>query len=264
MIILPEYTSTKLLHNLLEQFKQMDMVPFIGAEIEFYLSSPDADKLDLDIPIEKEKGENQFEVKTDYSSDILGQIQKILDLRERITNQALKHEMEVDFSAKPFLDQPGNALHIHLHLENSKGENLYIKKNDKETKLMLNSIAGLCASMEEHMLIFAPYENAYLRYKGDSVESPRKVCWGGNNRSAAIRIPLSDKENRRLEHRVSCADASVIEVVCAILYGVLKGIREELLPSAKLHGNAFLEQYDYPILTQSLAVAKKNFKKVIL
>lgn len=264
MIILPEDASAKLLSDLLEQFKQLDLIPVIGAEIEFYLNSPDADKLELAIPIEEEKGDNQFEVKIDYSSDILEQIQKILDLREKITEQALKHGMEADFSAKPFLDQPGSALHIHLHLENSKGDNLYIKKNNKETKLMLHSIAGLCSSMEEHMLIFAPYENAYLRYKGDSVESPSKICWGGNNRSAAIRIPLSDKNNRRIEHRVSCSDASAVEVICAIFHGVLKGIREELLPSEKLHGNAFLEQYDYPLLPENITVAKKIFKEIIL
>ncbi|MCT4635891.1 MAG: glutamine synthetase [Rickettsiales bacterium] len=263
-MIISKDDSTQLLNKLLEQFKQLDMVPVIGAEIEFYLSPPNIDKLDLAIPIEKEKGENQFEVKTDYSSDIFGQVQKILDLREKITEQALKHGMEVDFSAKPFLDQPGSALHIHLHLENSMGDNLFIKNNNKETKLMLHSIAGLCSSMAEHMLIFAPYENAYLRYKGDSVESPSKICWGGNNRSAAIRIPLSEKNNRRIEHRVACGDASPLDVVCAIFYGVLKGIREESIPSEKLHGNAFLEQYDYPVFPQDYAVAKKNFKRIIL
>lgn len=263
-MIISKDDSTKLLSKLLKQFKQLDMVPVIGAEIEFYLSPPNIDKLDLAIPIEKEKGDNQFEVKTDYSSNIFAQIQQILDLRYQITNKALKLGMEVDFSAKPFLDQPGNALHIHLHLENSRGDNLFVKKSDKETKLMLHSIAGLCASMEEHMLIFAPYEQAYLRYKGDSVESPSKICWGGNNRSAAIRIPLSDNNNRRIEHRVACGDASPKEVICAIFNGVLKGIREKLIPSEKLHGNAFLEQYDYPALPQNFDIAKKFFKRIAL
>lgn len=260
-MIIAEATSKKLLTQLFQQLKELDLFPVIGAEIEFYLISNQPQKLSIDIPIEKEKGINQFEVKTDYSSDIFTQIQQISDLKEKITNQALKQNMVADFSAKPFLDQPGSALHIHLHLENSKGENLYIKKNNQETDIMLHSLGGLCATMEENMLIFAPYEEAYLRYIGDSLESPSKICWGGNNRSAAIRIPLDEKFNRRLEHRVACSDASAIEVICAILYGILKGIKEKITPPEKVHGNAFLEQYDYPILPQNLTESKKTLKK---
>ena len=167
--------------------------------------------------------------------------------------------MVASFSAKPFVDQPGNALHVHLHLENSLGDNLYIKKDDQEAEILLHSIGGLCATMEQNMLIFAPYEEAYLRYRGDSIESPSKICWGGNNRSAAIRMPLDEKYNRRLEHRVACADSSSLEVINAILFGVLKGIKEKIIPSEKIYGNAFLEQYDYPLLPQNLAEAKEKW-----
>ena len=240
-MILPEAHSTKLLQHLLEQFRQLGLSPILGAEIEFYLfpdKSP-IEKLQLDFPIEQEKGLNQFEVKTNHSADIFCQIQQLLDLKEIIINQALRQGMIASFNAKPVPDRPGSALHIHLHLENEQGENLYIKQNGQETTIMLHSIGGLCTTMEENMLIFAPYKEAYLRYKGDSLESPSKICWGGNNRS------------------VSCADSSPIEVICAILYGIYKGITEKIIPSEKLYGNAFLEQYDYPLLPQDINTAKK-------
>ena len=85
--------------------------------------------------------------------------------------------------------------------------------------------------------------------------------WGGNNRSAAIRIPLSAKENHRLEHRVACADSCPIEVIAAILYGVLRGIEYQVTPPEKVYGNAFLEQYEFPKLLQNLAIARETFYK---
>lgn len=259
-MIFSEDGSRFFLKQLLQRFENLNLYPVIGAEIEFYLISKTGQLQELDLEIEAEKGEGQFEVRTVHSGDIFQQIETINDLKQKIEKQALKQNMIADFGAKPFTDQPGSGLHIHLHLENEKGENLYIKKNDQETEILLHSIGGLCATMEENMLIFAPYEEAYLRYRGDSLESPCKICWGGNNRSAAIRMPLDQKFNRRLEHRVACSDSSPIEVICAILHGVFKGIKERIAPPEKLYGNAFLEQYNYPIITQSLEVAKKNFK----
>ena len=269
-MILPKETSIKLLNNLLARFKQLQLFPVIGAEIEFYLISSDhkeqnnlwqADKLDLDLLIEEERGDNQFEIKTTHSRDLLKISQTIFDLKNLITKQAIKQKMLASFEAKPFIDQPGSALHIHLHLENSNGDNLYIKKQEQETKLLLNSIGGLCESMLGYMLIFAPYEQAYLRYRSNSLEAPSKICWGINNRSAAIRLPLADKSKRRLEHRVACADSSAIEVICAILAGVLRGIEEELFPQEKIYGNAFLEQYDFPPLLKTYMEAKEKFNE---
>ena len=118
--------------------------------------------------------------------------------------------------------------------------------------------------MQENMLAFAPYPQAYLRYNSLSLESPCKICWGGNNRSAAIRIPLDQKFNRRLEHRVACADACPFEVINAILLGILKGIKEKIAPPEKLYGNAFLEQYEFPLLPQSYDEAKLFSKTIEL
>ena len=252
-MILSQETSITILTLLLDQFKQLDLFPVIGAEIEFYLTPTRNNLQDLGFIIEAEKGENQFEIRIFHSKDIFGCAQKIENIKESLKDIA-------DFHAKPFADQPGSAMHIHLHLENAKGENLYIKQENRETQLLLNSIGGLCAMMPKNMLIFAPYEEAYLRYKDKSLASPSKVCWGGNNRTAAIRIPIDQKFNRRLEHRVACADSCPFSVIAAILWGALKGIQEQIPPPEKLHGNAFLEQYDFPLLPQSYTEAKNLFQ----
>jgi glutamine synthetase len=264
IMIFSKNTSIKMLNSLLDQFKQLGLFPVMGAEIEFYLTQVDDNikvdlRQELGLEIEEEKGINQFEIKTLPTNNILALANETISIRERVQQYALKTNISSDFSAKPFLDQPGSALHIHLHLENDKGENLY-KRLKEETSLLLHSIGGLCSTMQENMLVFAPYEEAYLRYQGDSLEAPSKICWGGNNRSAAIRIPVDQTSNRRLEHRVACADSCPFEVMSVILSGVLKGIRENIQPPEKLFGNAYLEQYEFPLITRSYTQAKKDFK----
>ena len=257
MIISTE-NKNKLLKSLLDRLARQGLFPVIGIEIEFYLTSVFDNLQDhfksLGIEIEKEKGDNQFEIKIKHTKDIFFCIQEVIRIK-------LLLEPYVVLKAKPFTDQPGSALHVHLHLENEGGENLFIKVDGKEPDLLLYSIGGLCDAMNESMLLFAPYEDAYLRYKSESLESPSKICWGGNNRSAAIRLPLDAKENRRLEHRVACADSCPKEVVLTILYGILKGIEDKVNPPEKVFGNAFLEQYEFPLLPDNFEVAKEFFNK---
>ena len=90
-MILPTETSIKILNILLNQMKQLNLFPVIGAEIEFYLSPLDnnefndswqAQELELDIPIKKEKGRNQFEIKIEHSINILKQIEKLSSLKK--------------------------------------------------------------------------------------------------------------------------------------------------------------------------------------
>jgi glutamine synthetase len=249
MIISTE-NKNKLLKSLLDRLARQDLYPVIGIEIEFYLTSvfnnPQDHFKSLGLEIEKEKGDNQFEIKIKHTKDIFSCIKEIEKIKLLLAPY-------VTFKAKPFVNQPGSALHVHLHLENEKGDNLFMKESQEESSFLLHSIGGLCTFMEETMLLFAPYEEAYLRYRGDSLEEPSKICWGGNNRSAAIRIPLSEKNNRRIEHRVACADSCAIEVISAILHGVLKGVEGEINPPEKVYGNAFLEQYEFPQLPQDIA-----------
>ncbi len=60
---------------------------------------------------------------------------------------------------------------------------------------------------------------------------------------------------------MAAADSSPREVIAAILHGVLKGIGEEITPPEKIYGNAFLDQYDFPQLTQSYSEAKEKFER---
>lgn len=268
MILLKEL-SFRILNSQLMELKRIGLFPCIGSELEFYLTKADnnfneaswqAERLDLDLDLAKEEGLNQFEVRIKHTRDILSLAEEIEQVKEKIKQQAKKQGMTANFSAKPFVNRPGSAMHIHLHLENELDENLFIRKNNQDAEILLHSIGGLCFTMLPNMLFFAPYSQAYQRYKEHSLQSPSKVCWGPNNRSAAIRIPRDNKIDRRLEHRVAASDSLAIEVINAILFGVIKGIKEKIEPPEKVYGNAFQEQYNYPLLPQNIEEAKEYFR----
>ena len=60
-----------------------------------------------------------------------------------------------------------------------------------------------------------------------------------NNRTVAMRVPHSDAENVRIEHRISGADANPYLVTAAVLAGILDGLNEAGDPGPPVSGNAY-------------------------
>ena len=91
--------------------------------------------------------------------------------------------------------------------------------------------------MAEAMAIFAPNINVYRRFQPD-VFTPVTRDWGENNRSVAFRLPHAEGAARRLEHRISGAEANPYLVTAAVLAGVHHGLANRLTPTEKATGNA--------------------------
>lgn len=280
--------------KLAEKIKsELGLTPNISTETEFYLTGGDA-KHDTDVlalvltgalqkditphSMDKENGERQYELVTDVTTDIPALLKQTKTLRELLQQSSKNFKMNPKLGAKPFDDQPGNGMHIHLSLKDSDGNNVFVKadaKKNKESDPMRFAIGGLLASMAEATLIFAPEAEDYARYDSPTNENddddnpfrrvnhaPTHICWGGNNRTAAIRIPSSTlhKDQRHLEHRVASPSADTEQVLCAILAGVHFGLKNRVEPlSDKLYGNAFDDQYNLPRLPQSLEEAEIAF-----
>jgi glutamine synthetase len=79
---------------------------------------------------------------------------------------------------------------------------------------------------------YPPNLNVYRRFKPDEFV-PVTTAWGENNRSMAFRVRPSDPANRRIEHRVSGAEANPYLVAAAVLAGVHHGLAQALDPGAK-------------------------------
>ena len=60
--------------------------------------------------------------------------------------------------------------------------------------------------------------------------APVEPNWGSNHRNVALRIPVSDEKNLRIEHRTSGADANPYLVTAAIAAGIHHGMKNRIEP----------------------------------
>jgi len=231
--------------------------PVIATEIEFYLFGSQGKDLaaywqevraecaswDVGIyKIEKEKGAEQHELALVCSHDVEKIIRDTDQLKIIITELAAAHDMRANFDARPLENEPGSGLHVHVHLEDEAGKNLYTKRDDEMSDALAHSIAGLLDRMKEDLAIFAPTAESKKRFTPNS-NAPTTVSWGANNRTCAIRLPDKGTIERHIEHRVAGADADVGKVVEVILNAIEHGMKHKLMPPAQVHGDASLEMY---------------------
>jgi len=56
----------------------------------------------------------QFEINLNHTNDVLKAADDAALLRRVIKETAIKHEYEASFLSKPFIDQTGSGMHVHL------------------------------------------------------------------------------------------------------------------------------------------------------
>ncbi len=248
---------TEFLSRITQQFiANTGLKPLISAEIEFYLP-PGTDPTVYDLKgietygFERERGENQYELALKNPTSPLQVAEHLVAIKQIVKDGI--------FIAKPYPNQPGSGLHIHLSLLDKTNKNLFAKtEKEEESITMRHAIAGLLDTMLEAFTIFAPNPESYSRFsaelnnrepdEGRYNNAPVNVSWGGNNRTTAIRIPASSAwpANRHIEHRVAGSDADPYKVIAAILLGVQQGLFNHREPPAKIWGDATHPQYGPP------------------
>ncbi len=237
------------------------LTPVTASEIEFYLSGADealpsfwdgvkevcAQTGITLFKTEKEKGAGQHEAALAPINDPVKTARDTQALRQIITGAAQAEGLNADFSARPFPDQPGSGLHIHVHLADAQGKNVFYKDDERISDALKWSIGGLLATMREHMAVFAPHPESRARFTPGGM-APTTVSWGANNRTVAVRLPDSARDNKRIEHRVAGADADPVQIMAAILAGIHYGLTNRCDPGAQVYGDASLAQYNLPRL----------------
>ena len=139
--------------------------------------------------------------------------------------------------AKPYREDAGSGLHVHLSLVDEKGDNVFDDGTEVGTPVLRHAVGGLLETMPEAMALFAPNVNSYRRFV-PNLYVPTRRSWGYNNRSVAVRIPAGAGSSLRLEHRVAGADANPYLVLATVLAGVHHGIQHRLDPGEASVGNA--------------------------
>jgi glutamine synthetase len=185
-----------------------------------------------------ENGTGQFEINLKHVQGALKAADDAILFKQIVKNAARKHGLSATFMAKPFADRSGSGLHVHFSLLNSAGDNVFSGNGEKGSDTLRHAVAGLMTAMPASMAVFAPHANSYRRFAPNS-HAPAAIAWGYENRTTAIRIPGGPDAARRIEHRVSGADANPYLVLAAILGAALSGIEAGEMPSDATIGNAY-------------------------
>jgi len=176
----------------------------------------------------------QFEINLHHVDDPALACDHAVLLKRAIKAVARQHGFVACFMAKPFEEDSGSGLHVHMSLVDKNGRNLFSQGKEKMalppySARFRYAIGGLRKTMAESTAIFAPNANSYRRLRPEMF-APVEPNWGTNHRNVSIRIPVSDEKNLRFEHRASGADANPYLVTAAILAGVHYGIRNRCDP----------------------------------
>ena len=181
-----------------------------------------------------EGGPGQNEIDLRYA-DALTMADNIMTFRTVIKEVAIEQGVYATFMPKPFTEHPGSGMHTHMSL--FEGDtNAFFDPADPYhlSKTAKHFIAGLLRHASEITAVTNQYVNSYKRLWGGG-EAPSFVCWGHNNRSALIRVPLykpNKGQSTRIEYRAIDSAANPYLAYALLLSAGLKGIEEEYeLPS---------------------------------
>ena len=183
-----------------------------------------------------EDGNGQFE--TDFAyCDALKMSDRLTFFRLMVKEIVKKHGYFATFMPKPFVDRTGSGAHYNMSLANLQtGENLFEAAEDPRgcglSKLGYQFIAGILRHAPAICAVIAPTVNSYKRLVPRGSMSgftwaPVYICYGNNNRTNMLRIPLG---GGRVECRAADISTNPYLGAAMILAAGLEGIKEELDP----------------------------------
>jgi glutamine synthetase len=179
-----------------------------------------------------EAGTTQFEINLLHGDPVAVADQAFL-FKYAAKEIAIQHGLNAVFMAKPIAGAPGSSMHLHQSVVDASGRNIFSADDGTEAPAMRHFVGGLQAYVPDLMLIFAPFVNSYRRFVGGS-QAPINLQWGYDNRTAALRIPVSGASARRVENRIAGADANPYLAIAASLAAGLAGMDEKLAASDPL------------------------------
>ncbi|KRC35576.1 MULTISPECIES: glutamine synthetase family protein [Oerskovia] len=175
-----------------------------------------------------EAGPGQNEIDLRYA-DALTTADNLMTFRTVVKEVALEQGVFASFMPKPMADQPGSGMHTHLSLFEGDRNAFHEPGAQFElSKTARSFIAGLLVHAAEITAITNQYVNSYKRLWGGS-EAPSYVCWGHNNRSALVRVPMykpGKGNSSRIEYRALDSATNPYLAYAVILAAGLKGIEE--------------------------------------
>jgi glutamine synthetase len=188
-----------------------------------------------------EGGPGQNEIDLRYA-DALSMADNIMTFRTVVKEVAIEQGVYATFMPKPFTSHPGSGMHTHMSLfEGEKNAFFDASGPYQLSKVARHFMAGLLVHAPEITLVTNQYVNSYKRLWGGG-EAPSFVCWGHNNRSALIRVPLykpNKSQSTRIEYRAIDSAANPYLAFALMLGAGLKGIEEQYELPAETEDNVW-------------------------
>jgi glutamine synthetase len=195
---------------------------------------------ELGVPVEAQHHEvgapGQAEIDMRYNT-LLKTADNVMLYKYVTKNTARKHGKTVTFMPKPVFGDNGSGMHVHQSLWKDERPLFY----DGEGYAGLSQIAryyigGLLTHAPALLAIVASTTNSYKRLV-PGFEAPVNLVFSKGNRSAAVRIPLTDCPSaKRVEFRPPDPTSNPYLAFAALLMAGLDGIRRGIDPSDHGYG----------------------------
>ncbi|MCW2843612.1 MAG: L-glutamine synthetase [Nocardioides sp.] len=176
-----------------------------------------------------EGGPGQQEIDLRYA-DALSTADNIMTFRTVIREVALGQGIWATFMPKPFTTHPGSGMHTHVSLFEGDSNAFFEAGAEYQlSKTGRQFIAGILRHAPEISSVTNQWVNSYKRMMFGS-EAPSYICWGHNNRSAMIRVPMykpTKNQSTRIELRTIDAACNPYLAYAVVLAAGMKGIEED-------------------------------------
>jgi glutamine synthetase len=180
----------------------------------------------------------QFELTLRHKPDVLRAVDDGIMYKRLVKAIAQRHGIEATFMAKPFADQAGSGMHVHVSVNDAAGTNIFASEDPEGTPALRHAIGGMIVSVGDGFALFAPHANSFRRFRANSY-APVAPTWGVNNRTVSFRVPAGPPNSRHVEHRACGADANPYLAVAAILAGMHHGMTNQIDPGPAVTGNGY-------------------------
>ena len=157
-------------------------------------------------------------------------------VRETIRGVASRHDLVASLAPKPWPDQAGNGAHVHVSLwDASLEQNLFHEDTGRYglSQLAEQFIAGILAHLPGLLGLTAPTFNSFQRLLPEHWSSAY-VCWGPDNREAAVRVPSlfwgREMASANIEYKPIDASCNPYLALGGLIAAGLDGVDRRLTP----------------------------------
>jgi glutamine synthetase len=215
-----------------------------------------------------EDGNGQFEVDFSYA-DAMTMADRFVFLRMMANAIARRHGYFASWMPKPFANRTGSGAHYNMSLGSLEtGDNLFKDSNDPRgcglSKLGYQFTAGVLKHLPAISAVVSPTVNSYKRLikqgsMSGSTWAPVFICYGNNNRTNALRIPLG---GGRVELRAADSANNPYLGAAMVLSAGLEGIREGLDPGEP-HTENMYRKADAELKEMGIALLPRNLEEAV-